>query len=205
MQRAAPIICGFLLGYVAMLPLIGRIADLRGPVPVLVGCAGALRGRVPDDGVAYDLPSMVAGRVLQGMGGGGLVPATLALVAELYPVERRGLPLGMVSAVPEIGSVLGPLFGAGVLAVAAWRAIFAINLAVGLLLAAAIRCAGCAGSDGACGGRRTAGWLDRLGAGPRLLVPLIAGRWYLRSRPASMMRDLTWADLHPVRRRRGGR
>ena len=71
------------------------------------------------------MPSMVAGRFLQGVGGGGLVPATLALVADLYPVERRGVPLGVVSAVQEIGSVLGPLFGALVLAVADWRAIFA--------------------------------------------------------------------------------
>ena len=40
LQRAAPIISGFLLGYVAVLPLVGRIADLRGPVPVLAGVAG---------------------------------------------------------------------------------------------------------------------------------------------------------------------
>ena len=89
--------------------------------------------------LAYDLPSMVVGRFLQGVGGGGLVPATLALVADLYPVERRGVPLGIVSAVQEIGSVIGPLFGAVVLAVADWRAIFLINLAVALVLAAAIR------------------------------------------------------------------
>ena len=89
--------------------------------------------------LAYDLPSMVTGRFLQGVGGGGLVPATLALVADLYPVERRGVPLGIVSAVQELGSVLGPLVGALVLSVADWRAIFALNLAVGLVLAAAIR------------------------------------------------------------------
>ena len=77
---------------------------------------------------------MVAGRFLQGVGGGGLVPATLALVADLYPADRRGVPLGVVSAVQELGSVLGPLFGAVVLAVADWRAIFLVNLAVGLVL-----------------------------------------------------------------------
>ena len=94
--------------------------------------------------LAYDMASMVGGRFLQGVGGGGLVPATLALVADLYPAHRRGVPLGIVSAVQEVGSVLGPLFGAVVLAVADWRAIFAINLVVGLVLAAAIgrwRCA----------------------------------------------------------------
>ncbi|MBS2938175.1 MFS transporter [Nocardioides sp. J2M5] len=139
LQRAAPIVSGFLLGYVAMLPLIGRIADLRGRVPVLVMALVlfALGSLVTT--LAYDMPSIVAGRFLQGVGGGGLVPATLALVADLYPVDRRGVPLGVVSAVQEVGSVLGPLFGALVLAVADWRAIFAVNLAVGLVLAAAVR------------------------------------------------------------------
>ncbi|CUR54758.1 Major facilitator superfamily MFS_1 [metagenome] len=139
LQRAAPIVSGFLLGYVAMLPLIGRIADLRGRVPVLVMALVLFAVGSAVTALAYDLPSMVAGRFLQGVGGGGLVPATLALVADLYPAERRGVPLGIVSAVQEIGSVIGPLFGAVILAVADWRVIFAINLAVGLVLAASIR------------------------------------------------------------------
>src|ERR1043166_8794789 len=71
LQRGAPIISGFLLGYVAMLPLIGRMSDLRGRVPVLVGSLGlfALGSLVTT--AAYDLPSLVAGRCLQGVGGGG--------------------------------------------------------------------------------------------------------------------------------------
>ena len=139
LQRAAPIISGFLLGYVAMLPLIGRIADLRGRVPVLVAALVLFAVGSLVTALSYDVPTMVGGRFLQGVGGGGLVPATLALVADLYPAGRRGIPLGIVSAVQELGSVLGPLFGAVVLALADWRAIFAINLLVGLVLAAAIR------------------------------------------------------------------
>ena len=104
LQRAAPIVSGFLLGYVAMLPLIGRIADLRGRVPVLVMALVLFALGSLITTLAYDMPSIVAGRFLQGVGGGGLVPATLALVADLYPVERRGIPLGVVSAVQEIGS-----------------------------------------------------------------------------------------------------
>ena len=142
LQRAAPIVSGFLLGYVAMLPLIGRIADLRGRVPVLVAALVVFAFGSLVTALAYDLPSMVAGRFLQGVGGGGLVPATLALVADLYPVQRRGVPLGIVSAVQELGSVVGPLFGALVLSVADWRTIFLINLAVGLVLAAALRAGG---------------------------------------------------------------
>lgn len=138
LQRAAPVISGFLLGYVAMLPLIGRVADLRGRLPVLVGSLLVFTVGSLLTAASYDLPSLVLGRFVQGVGGGGLVPVTLALVADLYPVERRGVPLGVVGAVQELGSVLGPLFGALVLAVGGWRDIFWINLAVGLVLAGAV-------------------------------------------------------------------
>lgn len=138
LQRAAPLISGFLLGYVGVLPLIGRIADLRGRTPVLIGSLVVFAIGSLVTAAAYDLPSMVVGRFVQGVGGGGLVPATLALVADLWPPARRGLPLGVVGAVQELGAVLGPLYGALVLAVSDWRAIFWLNLAVGLVLAAAI-------------------------------------------------------------------
>ena len=204
LQRAAPIVSGFLLGYVAMLPLIGRIADLRGRVPVLVMALVlfALGSLVTT--LAYDMPSIVAGRFLQGVGGGGLVPATLALVADLYPVERRGVPLGVVSAVQEIGSVLGPLFGAAVLAVSDWRAIFAINLAVGLVLAAAIRTLAARSSsvvETSAGSsvvevrakRASRPHLDLVGI--VLLLATAAGGAIVFLRPASLMRDLTWGQL----------
>ena len=135
LQRAAPIVSGFLLGYVAVLPLIGRIADLRGRLPVLVGSLVVFALGSLVTAAAYDLVSMVVGRFLQGIGGGGLVPATLALVADLYPVAQRGVPLGVVGAVQELGSVIGPLYGALVLAVAPWQTIFAVNLVVAVLLA----------------------------------------------------------------------
>ncbi len=138
LQRAAPIVSGFLLGYVAMLPLIGRIADLRGRAPVLVAALVVFAFGSLVTAAAYDLGSLVTGRFLQGVGGGGLVPVTLALVADLYPADRRGVPLGIVGAVQELGSVIGPLYGAVVLAVGDWRDIFWINLAAGLVLAAAI-------------------------------------------------------------------
>ncbi len=138
LQRAAPVVSGFLLGYVAVLPLIGRIADVRGRLPVLTGCLVVFAIGSIVTAAAYDLESMVAGRFIQGLGGGGLIPPTLALVADAWPPERRGLPLGVVGAVQELGSVLGPLYGAVVLAVGDWRDIFWLNAAVGALIGAAI-------------------------------------------------------------------
>ena len=139
LQRAAPIVSGFLLGYIAVLPLIGRIADVVGRTPVLVGALLLFAVGSLITAASYDLSLVVSGRFLQGVGGGGLVPATLALVADLWPDERRGLPLGVVGAVQELGSVLGPLYGAVVLAVADWRAIFWLNLGVALVLALLLR------------------------------------------------------------------
>lgn len=141
-QRGAPIVSGFLLGYVAILPLIGRISDLRGRRPVLVSSLVIFSFGSLVTALSTHLGVLVAGRFLQGVGAGGLVPATLALVADLYPAERRSVPLGIVSAVQEIGSVIGPLFGAVILAVSDWETIFWINLGVGLALAVALRLAG---------------------------------------------------------------
>jgi len=207
LQRAAPIVSGFLLGYVAMLPLIGRIADLRGRVPVLVAALVVFAAGSLVTTLAYDMPSMVGGRFLQGVGGGGLVPATLALVADLYPVERRGIPLGVVSAVQEIGSVLGPLFGAVVLAVADWRAIFLINLAVGLVLAAAIRASSVVVQEppgtaplvevrersGARASKPREPRADLVGA--LLLLLTLAAGVLTFLQPAALLRDLTWGRL----------
>jgi MFS family permease len=189
LQRAAPIVSGFLLGYVAMLPLIGRIADLRGRVPVLVAALVVFAVGSLVTALAYDLPSMVAGRFLQGVGGGGLVPATLALVADLYPAERRGVPLGLVSAVQELGSVLGPLFGAVVLSVADWRTIFLINLAVGLVLAAALRSAGRDVDPTP----RAAGRWDW--GSPLLLLLTLGFGGLVFIQPTELVTDLTWGDF----------
>jgi len=138
LQRAAPIISGFLLGYVAVLPLIGRVSDLRGRVPVLIGCLVVFAIGSVVTAAGYDLTSIVLGRLVQGIGGGGLIPPTLALIADTWPAERRGLPLGVVGAVQELGSVVGPLWGAAVLAFGTWHDIFWLNAAVGLVIAAAL-------------------------------------------------------------------
>ncbi|MFY9616157.1 MAG: MFS transporter [Candidatus Dormiibacterota bacterium] len=155
-EQATPVITGFLLGYFVTMPLLGAVSDRygRGRVYLIslgIFCLGSVLtataglAAIPDEN-AGGLPWLVAGRVLQGLGGGALVPVALALAADLYPVGRRSLPLGVVAALQETGSVLGPLYGAVVAGAAVglggWRAIFWINLplaaicAVGFLVAA---------------------------------------------------------------------
>lgn len=138
LQQATPIISGFLLGYIAVLPLIGRLADLIDRQRILTGCLALFVVGSAVTAISAELPVMVVGRFLQGVGGGGLVPATLALVADLWPPGRRGTALGVVGAVQEIGSVVGPLLGALILAVSDWRMIFWVNGFAGIVLALCI-------------------------------------------------------------------
>lgn len=135
LQKATPIVSGFLVGYICVLPLVGRLADLVDRRRVLLGCLAIFVVGSGITALAVELPILVTGRVLQGVGGGGLVPATLAIVASSWPPDRRGLPLGVVGAVQEVGSVLGPVLGALVLVVWDWRAIFWIGSILGIVLA----------------------------------------------------------------------
>jgi MFS family permease len=143
----------------------------------------------------------VTGRFLQGVGGGGLVPATLALVADLYPAERRGVPLGVVSAVQEIGSVVGPLFGALVLAFGPWQFIFVINLIVGVVLALAIRALSPSKRhkwpvETSQMARRSVTNGPRVDAiGALLLFLVLSSFWVLAVRPSNIQRDLTWGQI----------
>jgi MFS family permease len=181
LQRATPIVGGFLLGYTATLPLLGRLADLRGRVPVLVGCLLLFALGSLITATATELGPAIAGRVLQGVGAGGLVPATLALVADRWPPERRAVPLGVVGAVQEAGAVLGPLAGAAVLALADWRVIFWLNLLLALGLAAGVAVTGRRRSD-------PVGLVQAAAAGGALALQLAA--------PAALAEDVTLGLLY---------
>ena len=137
LHEATPIISGFLLGYVVVMPLLGRLADSAGRRPVLLGCLAVFAAGSLVTASAHDLASAVAGRALQGLGGGGLVPVTLALVADLWPAARRGVPLGAIGAAQELGSVAGPLYGALILTVSTWRTIFWLNVPIAAMLTGA--------------------------------------------------------------------
>ena len=133
-ERATPIITGFLLGYLAAMPLAGGLSDRFGRLRVfalsmIVFAFGSLL-----TATAPNLGQLVTGRFLQGAGGGALVPAVLALAADLYPAGDRSPALGAVSALQEIGSVLGPLWGGFIAALLGWTWIFWINIPFAALL-----------------------------------------------------------------------
>ena len=139
-EAAAPIVTGFLGGYVVAMPLLGAFSDARGRLPAYGAALAAFGAGSILTALAPSLAWLVAGRVLQGLGGGALVPLSLALAADLYPSGRgRGLAVGAVSAVQEAGSVVGPVYGASLAAgLGGWRSVFWLNLPLAALIFAGL-------------------------------------------------------------------
>lgn len=132
LARASWAVTGYILGFVVAMPLVGRMADVYGLARIylaslVVFLIGSLLAAT-----ATSLNWLIAARLIQGIGGGAEVPVGIAMIASLYPAHKRALPLGVIAAVAEAGSVVGPLWGSAALSFASWRLIFWLNLPIGL-------------------------------------------------------------------------
>ena len=178
-EQATPIVTGFLAGYVVAMPLLGAYSDARGRIPVYAACLGAFAlGSLltATAGQLAGLQWLVAGRFIQGLGGGGMVPLALALAADLYVGRGRTLALGSVAGLQEAGSVFGPLYGAtlaaATTAAGGWRLVFWLNVPLAAICAAGLFAAGRGSITAAPAGRSRIDWTSAvlLGGGLGLLV-----------------------------------
>ncbi|KAI4246912.1 MAG: hypothetical protein L6R42_009760, partial [Xanthoria sp. 1 TBL-2021] len=118
----------FLLCSTIFQPSFASFSHIFGRKPmILTGLVFFLIGAIIA-AVARDFAVLLAGRSLQGIGGGGLIALTEIVVADLVPLRLRGQWFGLISAMWALGSVTGPIIGGAFAQGANWRWIFWINL-----------------------------------------------------------------------------
>ena len=86
-------------------------------------------------GLAWDVHSLIFFRILQGMGGGPIMPLSMSILYSTFPPDKRGLALGLSNFSHSFGPAIAPALGGHLIEVLNWRAIFYINVPVGLLSA----------------------------------------------------------------------
>ncbi|CAB1127648.1 MFS domain-containing protein [Candidatus Hydrogenisulfobacillus filiaventi] len=125
-------ITAYLLVITGTLPLVGRLADSLGRKEVFVaGIAAFTLGSILS-ALAPDFAVLVAARAFQGLGGATIQANVMAIVALLFPRERRGQALGLIGSVVAAGTLFGPPLGGLLTATWGWRSIFWINVPIGL-------------------------------------------------------------------------
>ena len=123
---------GFLLTQTATVLIFGKLADLYGRRPVLIGGMIVFLIGSALCGLAWSMPALIAFRLLQGLGAGSIQPVAFTIVGDLYDANERPRVQGWLSSVWGFAAIVGPLAGGLIVEVLSWRWIFWINVPVGI-------------------------------------------------------------------------
>ncbi|MFE7777985.1 MDR family MFS transporter [Streptomyces sp. NPDC057445] len=122
---------GYLLAVTVTLPVYGKLSDTFGRKPVLItGVALFLAGSLLC-AAAWSMASLIAFRIVQGLGGGALQGTVQTIAADLYPLKERPRIQSKLSTVWAVSAIAGPAVGGLLASYADWRWIFLINLPIG--------------------------------------------------------------------------
>lgn len=132
------VITSFMITRTVVMPTVGWVAAVLGPRTFyLLGLLLYILGSVLC-GLAWSIPSLVVFRAIQALGAGPLFPLSMALLYEVFPVQQRGLAMGIFMAGISIGPALGPLIGGYLIEHLNWRMTFYMNLPMGMISLAAV-------------------------------------------------------------------
>ena len=124
---------GFIIATVMMMPLAGFLGRLFGQKRAYLGCLAVFIVSSFLCGIAWDLPSLVAFRVLQGLGAGALLPIEQAILRQTFPPEEQGMAMAIFTMIVSVGPAFGPTLGGYIVANFHWSWIFLIILTIGAI------------------------------------------------------------------------
>lgn len=126
-------ITAYSLGVISALPIAGRLSDVVGRKRMFLGCAGLFTAASFSCGLAGSIYVLIGLRFLQALGGAGLMPSTAGVISDQFGASRDR-PIGLMTSIFPLGSMIGPALGGIIVAYASWRLIFFINVPVGIAL-----------------------------------------------------------------------
>nr|WP_245687443.1 MDR family MFS transporter [Peterkaempfera griseoplana] len=133
LEHLSWVVTAYLLASTAATPLWGKLGDMYGRKRLFQGSIVIFLVGSALCGIAQVMGELIAFRALQGLGGGGLIVLTQAIVGDLVPPRDRGRYQGLFGAVFGVTSVLGPLLGGLFVDHLSWRWVFYINLPIGVV------------------------------------------------------------------------
>ena len=127
------VVTGYMLSGVVLMPLVSFFSSLLGRknyymLSVLLFTVSSLLC-----GISWNLPSIVIFRLLQGMGGGALIPLAQAILAETFSREEQGIAMAIFSLAIVLGPAIGPYIGGWIVTNYSWPWVFYVNLPIGVI------------------------------------------------------------------------
>lgn len=134
-ENYAGVFTAYLLASTVPVPVFGKLADLYGRRPLLLGGIAVFLAGSVLCGLAPSLEWLIAFRALQGLGAGALMPISITVIGDLFTFEERARIQGIFGSVWGVAGMVGPLLGGLIVKHLSWPWVFFINVPFGLLAA----------------------------------------------------------------------